>query len=109
MKLTLFILLASLAATQGIEENQVVEWTIRSDKQYADPFNDVEVTLVATTTYATNIRRVSIPAFWAGGNVWKARFSSPRPGSFWISVISSDPSNESFKNWKTNVAVTSAT
>lgn len=109
MKLTFIILLASLTASQGIEENQVVEWTIRSDKEYADPFNDVEVTLVATTTYATNVRRVNIPAFWVGGNVWKARFSSPRPGSFWVSAISSDPSNESFKRWKTNVAVTSAT
>lgn len=105
MKIPLVILLAALATASAIEKNQVFEWTIRSDKQYTDPFNDVEVSVVATGPSD----RFTIPAFWARSNVWRVRFSFPRSGSFTLSAISSGPSNDPFKRWQTNVTVTPST
>jgi hypothetical protein len=106
MKLVFAFLLVAATTASALEENQVFEWTILSEKQYSDPFNDVEVTVVATTTETTNVRQLAIPAFWSGSNVWRARFSFPRPGSFWLYAISSDPSDRSFGKWRTNVTVT---
>jgi hypothetical protein len=102
MKLVLFTLLASLNGASAAHVNQVVEFNIVSDRSYLDPFNDVDVTVVATAKSGS----FNIPAFWGGSNVWRVRFSSARPENYGLAVISSDPSNESFKNWRTNVAVT---
>jgi hypothetical protein len=101
MKVALSILIAALGASAA-HVNQVVEFTIPSDKHYADPFNDVDLTVIATGTWG----RFSIPAFWAGSNVWRVRFSFPQRANYTLRAISSDPSNESFKNWQTKVAVT---
>jgi hypothetical protein len=101
MKLAIFMLMAALGAASAAQVNQVAEFTIQSDQHHADPFNDVDLTVVATGERAT----FNIPAFWAGSNVWRARASFPEPANYTLSAISS-PSNQSFKNWRTNVTVT---
>jgi len=82
--------------------NQVVEFSIVSDRHYADPFNEVEVTVIATSQSGS----FNIPAFWSGSNVWRVRFSSPQPASYTLTAIASDRRNDSFKNWRTNVLIT---
>jgi hypothetical protein len=102
MKRVLFILLASLSGASAAHVNQVVEFNIVSDRHYPDPFNDVDVTVVATGKSGS----FNIPAFWGGSNIWRVRLSFPQPENYTLAAVSSDPPNESFRNWRTNVAVT---
>ncbi len=60
-----------------VEQNGMVEWSFSSGKEYADPFNEVEVSAVFTDP--TGEERV-VPAFWAGGNFWGLRYASHKVG-----------------------------
>jgi hypothetical protein len=102
MKLGFVIFTVALTTAVAVEQNQVVEWAIRSEKTYTDPFNEVDVSVAATGAGES----FDVPAFWAASNVWRVRFSFPRAGSFRFSASSSDPANDSLNKWQTNVAVT---
>ncbi len=67
------------------------EVTFESDKTYADPFNDVSVDLILFG----NGRSYKIPAFWDGGNVWKARFACPSAGDWYFNTVCTDEENSS--------------
>src|SRR5436309_1029722 len=58
--------------------NVMTELAFTAGRQYADPFNDVtlDVTFIDPTG-----RELRVPAFWAGGNVWKVRYASPVVGA----------------------------
>ena len=71
-------------------ERCVAEWEFASGKVYADPFNDVELDVVFTDTQGNDQR---VPAFWAGEQTWRVRYSAPAPGIYTYRTISSDPSN----------------
>src|SRR6185436_5574763 len=58
--------------------NVPVEITFTAQRPHADPFNDV--TLDVTFTDAAGTAR-KVPAFWAGGDRWKARYASPLSGA----------------------------
>lgn len=58
--------------------NVPVELTFTARKASADPFNEVELDLLVTTPRGDTLR---VPAFWAGGQVWKARYASPERGT----------------------------
>ena len=70
--------------------NRVVEWSLVSGKDYADPFNDVQLDVEVTAPDKT-IRR--IPAFWDGKQVWRVRYSSPQVGTHSWKSICSDAGN----------------
>lgn len=57
--------------------NHVAEWSFRAAVERADPFNEVTLDLIVTEP---NGRDRVIPAFWAGGSAWRARYASPSPG-----------------------------
>ncbi len=57
--------------------NVPVEITFRARRPWADPFNQVTLDVIFTDP-AGVARRV--PAFWAGGKVWKVRYASPLTG-----------------------------
>ena len=57
--------------------NVMTEITL-TGKTYTDPFNDVTLDVVFTDPAENELR---VPAFWAGDNIWKARYSSPRVGT----------------------------
>src|SRR4051812_32771250 len=59
------------------DANVMVEVTLKSAQQYADPFNDVSLDGVFTTRDRAVLK---VPGFWAGGDTWKIRFASPTPG-----------------------------
>lgn len=57
--------------------NYVAEWSFLAHVERADPFNDVTLDLIVTEPDG---RERTIPAFWAGGAEWRARYASPLPG-----------------------------
>lgn len=74
------------------QTNQLAEITIESATTYHDPFN--EIILDAVFTEPTGkLRR--IPAFWAGSNSWRIRYSSATLGVHHFVTECSDQQNES--------------
>src|SRR5262245_55571404 len=61
------------------QANIPIEITFTAVTPYADPFHDVTLDLLCTDPTGI-VRRV--PAFWAGGNAWKARYASPLSGMY---------------------------
>ncbi len=62
-----------------VEANRVSEITLSAKASYADPFNEVVLDVIYRCPDGRELR---VPAFWAGSNVWKARFSSPLIGIY---------------------------
>jgi len=77
-------------AVRTAEQNQPIEWAYRSQKTYKDPFNEVDVDVVFTREDGQQWR---VPAFWAGGNEWRVRFSPPVPGDYKYHAESTDKSD----------------
>ena len=57
--------------------NHVAEWSFRSDVERADPFNEITLDLMVT---GPDGHERAVPAFWAGGSAWGARYASPNAG-----------------------------
>jgi hypothetical protein len=74
----------------SVEANRAIELAFVSDKTYADPFNDIELWAVFRGPDGKQLR---VPAFWAGGQVWKVRYSSPLLGAHRFRTECSDASN----------------
>jgi hypothetical protein len=60
------------------EANRMVELTLRASRIHSDPFNEVRLDV---TFIDPRGRELRVPAFWAGGAVWKARYASPVLGT----------------------------
>ena len=77
---------AALEQSVKTHANVMVELAFVSSRVYGDPFNDVSLDVVFTDPANQQLR---VPAFWAGSNVWKARYASPRIGVHsWRSICS---------------------
>ncbi len=72
---------------------RAVELEFTSAKEYADPFSDVTLDLILTDG---NIQ-YTIPAFWDGRNVWKARVACPAAGRWYYRTVCSDTENTSLE------------
>jgi hypothetical protein len=59
------------------EANVALEIPLTAAQTTADPFNDVILDAVFIDPQGRELR---VPAFWAGGRVWKVRYASPLPG-----------------------------
>lgn len=88
---------------QAITQNIANEWSFVSGKAYADPFSDVELDAVFTDEQGTTYR---VPAFWAGDNVWRVRFSAPDCGTYSYRTVCSDESNADLHGIEGDFAVT---
>jgi hypothetical protein len=66
------------------------EWSYTSTRQYADPFNQVDVDAVITLPSGQQER---VPAFWGGGSTWRVRYAPPVPGAYRIRSVCSDTTN----------------
>lgn len=64
-------------ATAHTETNVVTEVSFEAQKQYGNPFMEVELDVLFTGPDGAQLRA---PAFWAGGGTWKARYASPLVG-----------------------------
>lgn len=83
--------------------HQVVQWEFISDETYENPFRDVVVTAEIEERESGEV--ISIPAFWAGGNTWKFRFSSPNPGKYTFVTACTDRKNKSLHKKKGEIEV----
>ena len=70
--------------------NIPTEWSFRSGKAYADPFNDVEVDVVFSDPHG---KEQKVPAFWAGEQAWTVRYSSRTVGRHRYRTVCSDAGN----------------
>jgi len=66
------------------------EFTFTARRKHADPFNTVELDAMFTDPAGGTLR---VPAFWAGGDTWKVRYASPRPGPHTFRTVCSDPTD----------------
>jgi len=83
-------------------QERMVEWTIESRKQYADPFNDVDVDVL----FSKNGRSWRVPTFWRGGQQWTVRFAPPEPGSYDHRLESTDRDNPDLNGHQGHVIIT---
>jgi len=83
-------------AKSGVAEGRVAtsgmatEWSYKSGKQYADPFNDVDVDAVITLPNGGEER---VPGYWAGDQTWCVRYAPAAPGNYKIRSVCSDAKN----------------
>lgn len=60
-----------------IDANVMTELSFDAKADHDDPFNTVSLDVVFTDPQGQEMR---VPAFWAGGSAWKARYASPVVG-----------------------------
>lgn len=65
-------------ASRATPANTPVERAFTAARGYADPFNEVVLDVIFTDPAGQEFR---VPAFWAGGKIWKVRYASPLPGT----------------------------
>ncbi len=75
------------------------EIVLKSDKKYNDPFNDVDVDLILTKGSIA----YTIPAFWDGGDIWRARFTCTEEGTWTYKTVCSDEENSGLHNKENTV------
>jgi hypothetical protein len=86
----------------NIQTNQVIEWQYVSAVEYSDPFNDIDLNARILHPDGTIF---ILPAFWAGGNVWKFRFSSPNPGEYKFITECNDTNNKDLHKKKGKIQI----
>ncbi len=90
MHLWLAVTDADAAQATQAQANCVAEVALTMEKSYANPFMDVTLDALVT---APDGRRFKVPAFWAGGNEWRFRYSSAVTGTHAYRTECSDPGN----------------
>lgn len=81
---------AQVCTTAPVEANQMAEVVITSAKDYKDPFNEVTLDAVFTTSEGQVLR---VPAFWGGGGEWRVRYASSVCGRHVFRTECSDGAN----------------
>ncbi len=69
-----------------------LEIILHSDKEYENPFMDVDIDAVFSCEDGTQI---ALPGFWNGENEWKVRFSPNKAGAWTYVVTCTDQENTS--------------
>jgi hypothetical protein len=77
-------------ATQYGMQHTTAEWNYSSGRAYRDPFNDVELDMIFTDPQGKEHR---MPAFWAGDQRWRIRFTPQLTGQYRYRTVSTDTSN----------------
>ena len=67
------------------------ELELISTKTYENPFEDVDISAIFTL----GERKMIVPGFWDGGNVWRVRFSLPEAGLWHYEIVCTDENNSS--------------
>jgi len=71
-------------------QNVATEWSYTSGKQYADPFDEVELDVLVTAPDGCEQR---VPAYWAGAGEWRVRYAAHTPGIYSCRTVCSDAQN----------------
>jgi hypothetical protein len=92
-----------MTKTNKVKKNKVIELNFNSMKNYKDPFNEVDLDFKFIKPNGKNIK---VPAFWAGGNNWKVRFSSNLIGKHRFESKCSNESDEGLHNKTGEIVIT---
>lgn len=84
-------------------QNCIAEVSLASGRSYADPSNELTLDFVFTDPEG---EEKTVPAFWAGENTWRARYSSPRVGVHRHRTVCSDASNTDLHGQQGTLEVT---
>src|SRR5205085_2823828 len=76
--------------------------TFTAQQKHPDPFNTIELDVTFT---APDGKAVRVPAFWAGGAVWRVRYSSPQVGTHTYRTRCSDPGDRGLHGLEGQVRV----
>ena len=76
--LAIWIAAAISTLASETQANVVTEISLTATRLHADPFNEVRLDVVFTDPQG---RKLRVPTFWAGGNLWKVRYASPVVGT----------------------------
>ncbi len=79
-----------MSTTWFATQNEVFEWSFRSNQAYPDPFNALELDVVLTHASGQSWR---VPAFWGGDQTWRVRFAPPLAGSYQFVTVCTDAGN----------------
>jgi hypothetical protein len=79
-----------IAQARPARQHCAAEWSFTSGKAYRDPFNEVELDVLVRSPSGREDR---VPAFWAGEQTWRVRYSATEPGRHTWRSICSDASN----------------
>jgi hypothetical protein len=83
-------------------QNHVTELTFTAASVHSDPYQQVEMDVVFTPPSGAPFR---VPAFWAGEQTWKARFSGALPGEYRFET-SSAPDDAGLDGQRGEITVT---
>ena len=76
------LLFVDLSAAQEtprrVEANRTIELTFTSSLKLDNPWGEMELDVVFLDPRGSEFR---VPAFWAGGQTWRVRYSSPAVGT----------------------------
>jgi hypothetical protein len=67
-----------------------MEWSFTSSKTYGNPFGEVELDAIVRDPDGVELR---VPAFWAGGQTWRVRYSPTKPGAHTWRTVCTDTAN----------------
>ncbi len=95
--------LAGFARQLTVPQNQVIQWSYESSKEYEDPFRDVELDLIVLQPGG---QKQTVPAFWSGENTWTFRYSAHETGDYSFTTRCSDTGNEGLHGKKGSITVT---
>lgn len=82
---TMDLMLDSLPGAVG--QTLLVDDVRVTKDHYADPFSDVDVDVHFTAPDGTNM---TLPAFWDGGDTWRARFAPTQLGTWRYTTVASN-------------------
>ena len=85
-----------------VMQNQLAEFTFNSDVSHSDPFNTVKISAVFTRPDKST---VTVPAFWAGGNCWRIRYSNNQIGIHSFITSCSDSTDKNLHGQSGSVAI----
>jgi len=74
---------------EAARAERMIEFSVVSKRDYADPFNDVDLDVV----FSNGKNSWRVPAFWRGGQKWTVRFAPPSAGQYAYHLESTDRSN----------------
>src|SRR5438132_283086 len=60
----------------------MVEIKFEAQTDHKDPFNDLTLDVVFENANRGPATKRRVPAFWAGGGMWKVRYASDKGGSY---------------------------
>ena len=70
----------------AVEQWKIYEITFTASKTYANPYKDI----YADVKFTNGATGITMPMFWDGNNIWKARFAPPLTGDWTWEIVNAN-------------------